>query len=113
MGNRIPDKNRDLVRVRDHHRCARCFAPAPHGHLHHRRSRLVRDEHQHCPCTLVLLCGTCHTWVHAHPVEARDTGYMISKFEQHPQNVTMTTPLGRRETDCRGGYKYEQGGNEE
>lgn len=49
------------------------------GEWHHRRSRSIRDEHQHHPCNGIWLCMTCHKWVHAHPFEARAKGWIVSR----------------------------------
>lgn len=39
----------------------------------------MRDDHTHCPCNGVTLCGTCHKWVHDHPFEARALGLIVSR----------------------------------
>lgn len=90
------------MKVRDHHRCMRCLVPAPTGQWHHRRSRSVRDQHQHCPCNGVWLCPTCHRWVHDHPVQARETGFIVSKFVTEPGSIPIVTNIGERWTDCQG-----------
>lgn len=51
------------------------------GEWHHRRSRSIRDEHQHCPCNGIWLCLTCHNWVHANPFEARAHGWIVSRHK--------------------------------
>lgn len=112
MANRIPDSSRDQVKQRERWRCARCHTPCPNGEWHHRRSRLVRDRHRHCPCNGVLLCGTCHRWVHAHPVEARATGFIVSKFTSEPATVPIQNPLGVRWQDCEGGTRYDSDNRE-
>jgi hypothetical protein len=103
MGTQIPAKARALVKTRAHFRCERCEVPCPTGEVHHRRSRLVRDKHQHCPCSLIYLCGTCHRWVHAHPFEAKGAGLIISKFVSEPGGVPQVTRWGLRYYDCTGG----------
>lgn len=74
--------SRLLVRTRDFSRCVRCKTPLASGagEWHHRRSRSVRDECQHASCNGILLCGTCHAWVHAHPFAARAKGWIVSRF---------------------------------
>lgn len=78
-GTRIPDTSYSLVRARDFWRCFRCGCPAQPGQWHHRRSRSVVDEHQHEPCNGINLCPPCHSWVHAHPFEARTKGWIVSR----------------------------------
>lgn len=86
MATSIPAASRRQVEGRDAQRCVRCGIPTITGHWHHRRSRSVRDEHQHCACNGVYLCGACHKWVHEHPFEAREMGWIVSRaflpFEQ-------------------------------
>lgn len=72
----IPTTSRVLVKARDGGRCVRCGS-GNSPHWHHRRSRRVRDEHTHSPSNGVLLCGTCHTWVHGHPTAAMELGYIL------------------------------------
>lgn len=107
MGNQIPDASRVSVRTRSHHRCERCGVPAPRGEWHHRRSRSVRNEHTHCACNGVWLCGTCHREVHANPVHARDTGFIVSRHIDLPGIVAVSTPWGDRLHDCGGGYVFD------
>lgn len=101
----IPQRSRDLVKARDRFRCVRCLVPAPNGHWHHRRTRLVRDEHQHCPCNGVWLCPACHAWVHQHPAEAREAGLIVYRSVSEPATVPVTTPLGLRVHDCGGEWR--------
>ena len=100
----IPSLNRVRVRVRDMHTCVRCFVPTHDGQWHHRRTRSVRDVHRHCTCVGIYLCVTDHAWVHAHPLEARRLGLIVSRHERNP----WTIPFKRGDgawvlPDCRGG----------
>lgn len=85
-GSPIPPASRAIVRKRDADMCVRCFA---HKMLewHHRRTRNVVDLHQHCACNGVLLCHTCHTYLHANPEEARGHGLIVSSYEDQPFTV--------------------------
>jgi 5-methylcytosine-specific restriction protein A len=76
----IPTKSRQAVRARDRQRCVRCAGNGTEWH--HRRSRSVRDPHTHCTCNGVLLCSTCHRWVHSHPFEARAVGLIVSRYRE-------------------------------
>ena len=44
----------------------------------------MRDDHTHCPCNGINLCGSgttgCHGWVHSHPFEARAMGWIVSRY---------------------------------
>lgn len=89
----IPAASRDKVKERDRGRCARCAIPTP-GEWHHRRSRSVRDDLTHSPANGVLLCGLCHLWVHAHPFEARGTGFIVSRFSDPVQEPVQHALYG-------------------
>lgn len=102
----IPPFSRTLVIEREKGRCARCGVAVARGHWHHRRSRSVHGEHRHCPCNGVWLCPTCHTWVHANPLMARQTGFIVSRHAE-PYEVPVTTPWGVRWNDCEGNFIYE------
>lgn len=104
--SRIPDTARTLVRSRAHHRCERCGAPAPNGQWHHRRSRRVVDDHTHCPCNGVWLCGTCHRWAHANPTAARPTGFIVSQWVTIPRMVPVITSWGIRTHECEGTFAF-------
>lgn len=67
-----------LVRERDGNRCARCGSTRD-LHVHHRiaRSQGGRDYCQ----GLITLCAADHRWVHAHPHEAREDGYLLRGWE--------------------------------
>jgi|SRR6478735_2562965 len=88
----IPDSARIAVETRDGG-CVRCGAPG--GNFHHRRSRSVRDALTHSPGNAVILCGSgttlCHGWVHAHPAEARGSGWIVSRFIADPATEPVWT----------------------
>lgn len=88
----IPERSRNLVVARDHSRCVRCGAPALPGEWHHRRSRSVRDEVTHSPMNGILLDNVCHSWVHAHPFEARSSGWIVSRYAD-PSTEPVTHAL--------------------
>lgn len=101
----IPERSRDLVKSRDRFRCARCLVPAPAGHWHHRRSRSVPGTHQHCPCNGVWLCAPCHTWVHGHPRQAGERGFIVGRYVDDPFTVPLWQPTGWITLDCGGGWQ--------
>jgi hypothetical protein len=103
----IPPASRALVKEREDNRCLRCGVPGERHQWHHRRSRSVVDPHQHCPCNGVLLCRTCHTWVHAHPLMARLAGLIVSRHVREPFLIPVITPWGERLHDCFGTYQFQ------
>lgn len=103
----IPALARALVKVRARNRCERCGMPG--SHWHHRRSRNVKDQHTHCPCNGVLLCGTCHQWAHANPFQARKEGWIISRYTDRPETVPVQTKWGGRTHNCDAGFETVTG----
>lgn len=91
VASEIPTASRVLVRARDV-TCVRCNTVSGGMQWHHRRTRSVNDEHQHCACVGILLCATCHSWVHQHPAEARANGWIVSRFETQPYVVPFRRP---------------------
>lgn len=92
----LPMVTRNLVVERDGGRCIRC-----HGRgleVHHRRSRSVHDEHTHCPCNLLTLCGMgnhtgCHGFAHSQPFKARPSGLLVRRSESDPGSVPLYLPF--------------------
>lgn len=66
-----------MVRERDGAACFRCGCGGALD-LHHRQRR---REGGHGVSNLLSLCPLCHRWVHAHPVEARAAGWIVSVHE--------------------------------
>lgn len=99
--DRIPTASRLAVQARDKGRCLRCTGRATE--THHRRSRGVRDEHRDCVCNLAALCrDDHHDFAHKYPAAARGEGYVISKFNQEPWLVPVSTPSGWIYLNCDG-----------
>lgn len=97
QGNPIPTRSRDLVGARDGGYCVRCGLPARPAQWHHRRGKRVKDEHQHAPCNGITLCGTCHPWVHAHPKQAEEWGWIVSRHADPCSTPVFVTGLGWRD----------------
>jgi hypothetical protein len=91
VSNEIPTVAREMVKGRDRLKCVRCGMPG--SQWHHRRSRSVRDLHQHCPCNGVWLCRICHNWVHANPFMARRSGFIVSRHNPEPGSVPVEDVL--------------------
>lgn len=51
----------------------------------------MKDAHQHCACNGIILCTTCHEWVHSHPETAREWGLIVSAHETDPSSVPVRT----------------------
>lgn len=110
MSSRIPDSSRKIVTERDRGRCVRCLMPG--REWHHRRGKSVVDEHRHCPCNGVILCGNgnvggCHGYVHSRPFEARAAGLIVLRSVALPYTVPFR--LGTTEfvlPDCSGGARH-------
>lgn len=82
------------------------FVQAGGGAWHHRRGRSVRDEHQHCSCNGINVCTKCHEWIHAHPFESREKGWIVSRENPNPGTQLMQNQMyGRIRLDCEGHYK--------
>jgi hypothetical protein len=78
----IPQESREIVRLRDADTCVRCLTfLGGNGHW----------QHRHCPCVGVLLCGVCHSEVHADPLTARENGWIVSRYEREPATVPFKT----------------------
>lgn len=83
---------------RDGGRCVRC-GTAHHWaglDIHHRRPRSHPFDGLHEPSNLIVLCGSgttgCHGWVHAHPQEAYDHGWLVHSYQQ-PEDMRVDTYL--------------------
>lgn len=111
MSNPIPELSRTLVRARDKDLCVRCRMPG--SAWHHRKGRRER-EHQHCACNGIILCDTCHRWVHDNPLVARLKGWIVSRHVDHPGGVPIEHALyGWVTLDCEGGWSVSADPTEE
>lgn len=106
MGLSISASVRLQVKVRDSHRCVRCGVRG--AEIHHRRGKRVIDEHTHCSCNLIFLCGWgnhqgCHGWVHSNPFEAKNFGLIVAR---HAIPAELPVVVRRRVVglDCEGNY---------
>lgn len=96
--SQIPQSSRQAVYERDNYQCQRCGVRGQHWH--HRRTRAVKDEHQHCACNGITLCDDCHRWVHAHPEQARTEGFIVSRYTTHPGDTPIQTIYGPKHLEC-------------
>jgi 5-methylcytosine-specific restriction enzyme A len=98
--SKIPKEARWLVHRRQRGLCFRCMMPG--AEWHHRRGRSVVDDHTHCPCNGVLLCATCHRWVHLHPTRAEEAGLIVSRACKEPWDRALHGFDGWWGFDCKG-----------
>lgn len=103
-GNEIPTHARTVCRERDQGRCVRCAGGA-YTELHHRRRRGVGED-PHAYCNLITLCVVCHKWAHAHPEEARAGGFIVSMYDDFPQDVVVVSFMGKIRLACDGGIDW-------
>ena len=113
MNNTNPDKDtRDTVLTRDRWRCTRCGKPLDAGSIHHRRLRGHKWPGLNQPSNLLTLCGSgttgCHGWVHAHPAQARELGFIVSAYNDNPASVPVCTWRGWITLDDTGGYERKE-----
>ena len=76
----IPDTSRAEVYNRSRGNCE-AGAPVCHGialHIHHKAGRTGPDAHS--PEGLLHVCRECHEYIHAHPAESRERGWMESRL---------------------------------
>lgn len=101
----IPHKSRDAVKARAMGRCERCGMQG--SHWHHRRSRSIRDAITHSPVNGVWLCSTDHVFVHANPRQAREEGFIVSRYDD-PRKVPFLRWDGALvQPDTEGGWVQE------
>jgi len=105
-----------LLDARDEH-CQRC---GKEGRLerHHRRAKASGGSgaraHTQCACNGVKLCRGCHRWVHVHPADAREAGWIVRQSVSQPGSIPMTpwhtASWNRWYPLCEGGWSGEHGG---
>lgn len=103
--DRLAPGVRQTVLERDLRRCVRCGGPA--SEIHHRRTKSVHDDHTHCPCNTIAMCGWgntngCHGWAHGNPEAARESGLIVSRFNATPFAMHVDTFRGKAWLDCHG-----------
>lgn len=87
---------RQVVMERSGWRCERCLS-LPVDAVHHRRPKGMGGTDVawvEQPANLVALCRGCHEWVHAHPYEARQSGWLLSKWSGMADSSPITDLSG-------------------
>lgn len=75
---------RPLVDARSDGHCDRCGQPLPvlddGSHLfalHHRQARTQGGSDS--PENALIVHARCHAWIHSHPIEAKDSGWIVPR----------------------------------
>lgn len=68
----------------------------------------MRDDHTHCTCNGVWLCATCHSWAHAHPFDARGTGFIVPRHVSDPGSIPVEAHYGSLLLECDGKFNYHE-----
>ena len=73
----VSDRSRGICEAMCAHECARTAE-----HVHHRlmRSQGGSDE----PDNLLHVCHVCHAYIHAHPTEAYERGWLVRGVGRQP-----------------------------
>lgn len=74
-----------VIKERDYGRCARDGSTI-NLHVHHRMLRSAGSDER--ACNRVTLCASCHRWVHNHPEEALEQGWLTGRY-QDPAEVPI------------------------
>lgn len=79
---------------RDEGKCRKCSRPATD--CHHLKPRQMggrKDpEVNFGLANLVSLCRECHSWIHLHPAESYEKGWLVHSW-QSPSDVPLKDPV--------------------
>lgn len=76
--NRVADIAwRTAVKERDNGVCQRCGVINEQMHAHHKATRGAHPELKYDLSNGITLCNSCHTWVHHHPKESYESGWLV------------------------------------
>lgn len=96
-----------LIHDRDGGRCVRdgaVLSPQPGSYSEHHR--ILGNRADNRPSNKLSLCGSgttgCHGWVHAHPREAREKGWIVTRHG--PRDATRTVPVWYSQPGLRTGW---------
>jgi len=67
---------KEAVRLKDNFTCQRCGVQQVYIHAHHVAPRARRPDLKYEISNGKCLCNGCHTWVHGHPIEAKEAGLL-------------------------------------
>src|SRR5574338_1176426 len=57
----------------------------------HRHHRVLGNRSDNRPVNILLVDDEVHRWIHDHPSEAMELGWIVSKHDD-PENVSVTIP---------------------
>jgi hypothetical protein len=88
-------KAKKLVDARDEGQCLRCMGEA--NDVHHRLVRgmggTADPAVNYGLANLISLCRKCHDWIHAHPEESYQSGFLVHSWD----NPELTVLAGKDE----------------
>lgn len=87
----IPARIVELAKQRDPF-CVRCGRVASHTHHRMMRSQAPKNA-VHRIENVIRLCHECHGWVHAHPAESYERGWLVRSWST-PLEEPVTYPGG-------------------
>jgi 5-methylcytosine-specific restriction endonuclease McrA len=73
---------RKQVILRDDGKCRRCGRSGTDAH--HRQLRgmgKTSGERMYDMASLILLCRDCHSWIHLHPSESYESGWLVHSWD--------------------------------
>ena len=77
---------------RDDWKCVRCLRAA--NDVHHRKLRgMGGSELLNTPDNLISVCRKCHSWMHSHPADSYNSGYLVHSWD-NPEHIFILTSLG-------------------
>lgn len=78
--------------------CQRCGRSGLRLERHHRRAKSMGGSkarsHTQCACNGLRLCRTCHAYVHEHPAESRQNGWIVRQGVALPGRIAVNCCLG-------------------
>lgn len=85
---------RKSILLRDEGKCRKCSRPA--HHVHHRRVKGIGGTSdatiKYGQANLVSLCAECHAFIHAHPAQSYEKGWLVHSW-QDPEDVPVPSEV--------------------
>lgn len=94
----FPPLVQKIIDKRDEGRCQRCGRAGLRLERHHRRAKSMGGStarsHTQCPCNALSLCRSCHAYVHEHPADSRDQGWITRQGVTRPGHSRVMRSIG-------------------